>query len=70
MTMHDYTTISTTTATTTTLLYTSFFFISAGGLSFESKWQQVSSGLQNIFVYSSRSQQFCSLGGLDCSADF
>ena len=39
----------------------------ADGLSLESEWQQVSSGLQGVAQYSSKSQQCCSLDGLDSS---
>ena len=47
-------------------LYNSFeFFISAiaEGLSLESEWEPVSSGVQNSSLYSGRSQQCCSLDG-------
>ena len=39
-------------------------------LSQETKWQQVSSGLQNSFQYVSQSQQRCSLDDLDSSSNF
>ena len=39
----------------------------AGGLSLESEWQQVLSGLRDFSQYSSQS---CILDGLDCSSDF
>ena len=41
-----------------------------GGLSQESEWQQVSSGVQDSPEYSHRSQQCCSLNSLDSSTDF
>ena len=52
-------------------LLASFFTPSlAGCLSLESKWLQVSAGLQDTFLSSGRSQQYCSLNGLDSSSDF
>ena len=42
----------------------------AGRLSLVSEWQQVSSGHLHSSKYSSWSQQFCSLNGLDSSIDF
>ena len=48
------------------------FFIPAlaDGLSLESEWQQVSSGLQDSSEHFSPSQQCCSLNILDSSSDF
>ena len=42
----------------------------ADGLSQESEWQQVSSGLQDSSQYSSQSQQCNSLDGLGLSSNF
>ena len=42
----------------------------AGGISEESGWQSFSSGQQDSSKYSSRSQQCCSLDGLDSTSDF
>ena len=42
----------------------------ADGLSVNSKWQQVSSGVQDSSEYSDRSQQCCNLDDLDSSSDF
>ena len=42
----------------------------AGDLSLESKCQQVSSGFQDCSQYSSRSQQYYSLNGIDSFSDF
>ena len=41
----------------------------AGGLSLESEWQQVFSGLHDESEYSSRSQQCCSQFVFDSSMD-
>ena len=38
--------------------------------SLRSKWQQVSSGLQDSSEYSGRSQQYYNLDGLDSSSEF
>ena len=46
------------------------FFTLAGGLSLESEWQQVSSGLQDSSQYSGWSQQCFSLDDLDSLSDF
>ena len=41
-----------------------------GGLSLESGWEQISSGLQDSPEYSSRTLQCCGLDDLDSSSDF
>ena len=52
------------------LFLTSFFTPEfADCLSQESEWQQISTGLQASSLYSNRSQQCCSLDGLDLSSD-
>ena len=38
--------------------------------SLKSYWQQISTALQDSSQYSDRSQQCCSLDGLDSSSDF
>ena len=48
------------------------FFIPelAGGVSLESVWQLLSSGLQDSSEYSNQYPQYSGLDGLDSSADF
>ena len=52
------------------LFFVFFFALSlADGLTLESKWQQVSSGLQDSSQYPVRSQKCCNLDGLDSFSD-
>ena len=46
-----------------------FITVLASGLSQESEWQQVSSGIQDFPQYSDRSQHFCNVDGLYSSSD-